>query len=400
MDIQVERWQGFFEVIAPHLDERRRRLVMAAQARLFGRGGVSLIAKLAGVSRPTVYAGMAELGAPPAAMEPWRVRRKGGGRKPATATDTTLIGELEKLVEPVTRGDPEGPLRWTCKSLRVLSTELRKTGHRASPPLVMRVLRGLGYSLQANRKTNEGGHHADRDLQFQFINSLAEAFMACGQPVVSVDAKKKELVGEFKNGGREYRPKGDPEKVGVYDFVTEQGRATPFGVLDLARNEGWVSVGTDHDTAEFAANTVLAWWRQMGRDAYPGATRLLITADGGGSNGARVRLWKIGLQRIADETGLEVWMSHFPPGTSKWNKIEHRMFSYVSNNWRGKPLVSHEVIVNLIAATTTRKGLKIRCALDTTRYATGRKVTDQEVAGLNLTRFDFHGDWNYMFAPA
>jgi len=400
MDIQVERWQGFFEVIAPHLDERRRRLVMAAQARLFGRGGVSLIAKLAGVSRPTVYAGMAELGAPPAAMEPCRVRRKGGGRKPATATDTTLIGELEKLVEPVTRGDPEGPLRWTCKSLRVLSTELRKTGHRASPPLVMRLLRGLGYSLQANRKTNEGGHHADRDLQFQFINSLAEAFMACGQPVVSVDAKKKELVGEFKNGGREYRPKGDPEKVGVYDFVTEQGRATPFGVLDLARNEGWVSVGTDHDTAEFAANTVLAWWRQMGRDAYPGATRLLITADGGGSNGARVRLWKIGLQRIADETGLEVWMSHFPPGTSKWNKIEHRMFSYVSNNWRGKPLVSHEVIVNLIAATTTRKGLKIRCALDTTRYATGRKVTDQEVAGLNLTRFDFHGDWNYMLAPA
>jgi hypothetical protein len=314
--------------------------------------------------------------------------------------DTTLASDLETLVEPVTRGDPEGPLRWTCKSLRVLSTELRKTGHRASPSLVMRLLRGLGYSLQANRKTNEGGHHADRDLQFEFINSLAEAFMACGQPVVSVDAKKKELVGEFKNGGREYRPKGDPEKVAIYDFVTEQGRATPFGVLDLARNEGWVSVGTDHDTAEFAANTVLAWWHQMGRDAYPRAKRLLITADGGGSNGARVRLWKIGLQRIADETGLEVWMSHFPPGTSKWNKIEHRMFSYISNNWRGKPLVSHEVIVNLIAATTTRKGLRIRCAVDTNQYPMGRKVTDREVAGLNLTRFDFHGEWNYMLAPA
>jgi hypothetical protein len=272
-------------------------------------------------------------------------------------------------------------------------------GHRASPSLVMRLLHRLEYSLQANRKTNEGGDHADRNLQFEFINSLADSFMAQNQPVVSVDAKKKELVGEFKNAGREYRPKGDPEPVSVYDFITDQGRATPFGVLDLARNEGWVSVGTDHDTAEFAANSVLAWWRHMGQDAYPQAGRLLVTADGGGSNGARVRLWKVGLQRIADETGMEVWMCHFPPGTSKWNKIEHRMFSFISKNWRGKPLVSHEVIVNLIAATTTRKGLKIKCALDLAKYPTARKVSDDEVRELNMTRFDFHGEWNYMLAP-
>ena len=387
------------QTISPHLDERRRRLVLAAQARLMGRGGVSLVARMAGVSRPTVYAGLAELGARPAPVSSTRVRKEGGGRKPATATDATLLSDLERLVEPVTRGDPESPLRWTCKSLRALSDELAKMGHRASASLVMRLLHRLGYSLQANRKTNEGGDHADRDLQFEFINSLAEAFIAQHQPVVSVDAKKKELVGEFKNGGREYRPKGDPEKVSVYDFVTDQGRATPFGVLDLARNEGWVSVGTDHDTAEFAANSVLAWWSHMGRDAYPQASRLLVTADGGGSNGARVRLWKVGLQRIADETGLEVWMCHFPPGTSKWNKIEHRMFSFISKNWRGKPLVSHEVIVNLIAATTTRKGLKIRCALDLAKYPTARKVSDEEIRELNITRFDFHGEWNYMLAP-
>lgn len=399
MDISPERWQDYVQTISPHLDERRRRLVLAAQARLMGRGGVSLVARMAGVSRPTVYAGLAELDTQPAAVSSGRVRKEGGGRKPATATDATLLSDLERLVEPVTRGDPESPLRWTCKSLRVLSDELVKLGHRASASLVMRLLHQLDYSLQANRKTNEGGDHADRNLQFEFINSLAEAFIAQHQPVVSVDAKKKELVGEFKNAGREYRPKGDPEKVSVYDFVTDQGRATPFGVLDLARNEGWVSVGTDHDTAEFAANSVLAWWSHMGRDAYPQASRLLVTADGGGSNGARVRLWKVGLQRIADETGLDVWMCHFPPGTSKWNKIEHRMFSFISKNWRGKPLVSHEVIVNLIAATTTRKGLKIRCALDLAKYPTARKVSDEEIRELNITRFDFHGEWNYMLAP-
>jgi transposase len=399
MDISPDRWQEFLDAIFPHLDERRRRLILGAQARLMGRGGVSAVARMAGVSRPTVYAGLAELDAQPEATDPGRVRRKGGGRKPATATDTTLLRDLELLVEPVTRGDPDSPLRWTCKSLRVLSGELTEMGHQASPSLVMRLLHQLGYSLQANRKTNEGGTHADRDLQFEFINSLTDAFTAEGQPVVSVDAKKKELVGEFKNAGREYRPKGEPERVSVYDFVTEQGRATPFGVLDLARNEGWVSVGTDHDTADFAANSVLAWWHHMGHEAYPTAIRLLITADGGGSNGARVRLWKVGLQRIADTTGLEVWMCHFPPGTSKWNKIEHRMFSFISKNWRGKPLTSHEVIVNLIAATRTRKGLRINCALDTAKYPTARKVADDELAELNLTRFDFHGEWNYMVAP-
>jgi hypothetical protein len=272
-------------------------------------------------------------------------------------------------------------------------------GHRASASLVMRLLHQLDYSLQANRMTREGGGHADRNLQFEFINSLAEAFVAQNQPVVSVDAKKKELVGNFRNAGREYRPTGDPEQVAVHDFVTDQGRATPFGVLDLARNEGWVSVGTDHDTADFAANSVLAWWQHMGREAYPQASRVMITADGGGSNGARVRLWKVGLQRIANETGLEVWMCHFPPGTSKWNKIEHRMFSFISKNWRGGPLVSHEVIVNLIAATTTRKGLRIKCALDLAKYPTARKVSDEEIRELNTTRFDLHGEWNYMLVP-
>jgi len=399
MDIAAQRLQSFFAALCPHLDERRRRLVLGAQARLIGRGGVSLVAQIAGVSRPTVYAGMAELAAESGPLGTNQARKKGGGRKPATETDGTLKADIEKLVEPVTRGDPESPLRWTCKSLRNLSAELAAMGHRASPPVVMRLLHDLGYSLQANRKTNEGGSHADRNLQFEFVNSLANAFMTCGQPVVSVDAKKKELVGEFKNGGREYRPKGDPEKVDVYDFLTDQGRATPYGVLDLARNEGWVSVGTDHDTAEFAANTLLAWWNQMGRAAYADARRLFITADGGGSNGTRVRLWKVCLQRFADETGLEVWMSHFPPGTSKWNKIEHRMFSHISRNWRGRPLTGHQVIVNLIAATTTRKGLRIKCALDVGRYATARKVTDEEMASLNITRFDFHGEWNYMLAP-
>lgn len=398
MNISTHCWRDFAETVFPHLDERRRRIVLAAQARLIGRGGVSLIANAAGVSRPTIYAGIAELSAKTAPLGESHVRRKGGGRKLTTDADATLKSDLEKLVEPVTRGDPESPLRWTCKSLRVLAAELATMGHRASPSLVMRLLHELNYSLQANRKTHEGGIHADRNLQFEFINSLADAFMACGQPVVSIDAKKKELVGEFKNAGREYRPKGNPEKVSVYDFVTEQGRATPFGVLDLARNEGWVSVGADHDTAEFAANTVLAWWNQMGQSAYPNAKRLLITADGGGSNGTRVKLWKIGLQRVADQTGLEIWMSHFPPGTSKWNKIEHRMFSHISKNWRGKPLISHEVIVNLIAATTTRKGLKIKCAIDSGKYATAQKVRDKEMASLNITRFDFHGEWNYMLS--
>ncbi|MGH7861755.1 MAG: ISAzo13 family transposase [Candidatus Dormibacteraceae bacterium] len=397
--IDTEMIKRRFDVLAPVLDERMRRLVAAAEARAIGWGGVTAVARATGVSRRAIGEGLQELSEAPEGTKR-RVRREGAGRKKVVATDPTLLGDLERLVEPVTRGDPESPLRWTCKSVRKLATELRAMGHRTSHGLVAGLLRELGYSLQANRKVREGGDHPDRDAQFRHINEQAEAFQASGDPVISVDTKKKELVGDFKNGGREWRPEGDPEEVRVHDFVIpELGKVSPYGVYDVARDAGWVNVGTDHDTATFAVESIRRWWTSMGRLAYPRAARLLITADGGGSNGSRVRLWKVELQKLADETGLAISVSHLPPGTSKWNKIEHRLFSFISQNWRGKPLVSHEVIVNLIAATTTKTGLTVRCELDRNAYPAGRKVSDEELAQVRLQHADFHGEWNYMIHP-
>ena len=334
---------------------------------------------------------------PPRAM---RIRRPGGGRKRTVTKDATLLHDLEQLVEPLSRGDPESPLRWTCKSVRKLADALNHQGHHVSHELVANLLKELGYSLQANRKTREGTAHPDRNAQFEHINAEVQAFQSAGQPVISVDTKKKELVGDFKNGGRELCPQGEPETVRVHDFVIpELGKVAPYGVYDVTHNLGWVNVGIDHDTAAFAVASIRRWWQLLGQPRYPGAQRVLITADGGGSNGSRVRLWKIELQKLADETGLEISVCHLPPGTSKWNKIEHRLFSYISQNWRGKPLISHAVIVNLIAATTTKTGLKVRCELDTQVYPMGIVVTDDELAQVNLKRNDFHGEWNYTIAP-
>jgi len=328
------------------------------------------------------------------------VRRAGGGRKSATEQHPGLREALEALVEPTTRGDPESALRWTCKSVRTLAEELRQQGYPISHQVVTELLHELEYSLQANRKVLEGSQHPDRNAQFEYLNQQVQAQVAAGEPAISVDAKKKELIGPFKNGGRELRPKGQPEPVRVHDFVDKKlGRATPYGVYDMAQNQGWVTVGIDHDTAEFAVASIQQWWQTLGYPTYPGATRLLITADGGGSNGSRLRLWKWELQRFADASGLELHVCHLPPGTSKWNKIEHRLFSYITQNWRGKPLVSYEAIVSLIAATKTRNGLTVRCELDDRTYPTGRKVTDAELASVNLARDEFHGDWNYRIRP-
>ncbi|MGH6628573.1 MAG: ISAzo13 family transposase [Burkholderiales bacterium] len=381
------------------LDERSRRLVVAAESVAIGRGGISAVSRATGVSRQVIRRGVAEL-KKPAVGRAGRIRRPGGGRKKTALLDATLQRDLERLVEPVTRGDPESPLRWTCKSVRKLAAELRRQRHPVSHRLVAELLHEVGYSLQANRKTQEGAGHPDRNAQFEYLNRKVKRFLASGQPVISVDTKKRELVGNFKNGGRELRPKGDPEKVRVHDFVIpEVGRATPYGIYDIARNTGWVSVGVDHDTAVFAVESIRRWWRSMGQAAYPQATRLLITADGGGSNGARLRLWKLELQKLADETGLRIVVSHFPPGTSKWNKIEHRLFSFISQNWRGKPLISHEVIVNLIANTTTETGLQVHSELDTRAYPAGIRVSDQDLAEIDLRRDRFHGDWNYTINP-
>ena len=389
-----------FEVLARVLDERTRRLVAAAEAEAMGFGGVTAVARASGLSRGTVIRGMAEIKIAPKPARGQRIRRKGAGRKRTVVQDATLKRDLEALVEPVTRGDPESPLRWTCKSVRQLATELKRTGHHTSHRMVAELLHAMDYSLQANRKTLEGSSHPDRDAQFHHISNKIREFQAGRQPVISVDTKKKELVGDFKNSGREIRPKGDPEKVRVHDFlIPELGRAAPYGVYDVTQNAGWVSVGVDHDTAAFAAQSIRRWWESMGAEAYPQAERLLITADSGGSNGARVRLWKLELQKLADETGLEIAICHLPPGTSKWNKIEHRLFSFISQNWRGKPLVSHQVIVNLIAATTTKTGLRVRAELDPGKYPKGVKVSDKEVAAIRLERDKFHGEWNYTILP-
>lgn len=394
-----------FKLLAPRLDERQLRLYVAAEAMVVGRGGVSLASQATGMSRPTITIGCKELLEQDAeksvsSAAAARVRKVGGGRKRAVDLDETLRSDLECLIEPVTRGDPESPLRWTSKSVRKLADELKKMGHKTSHRMVAELLREMDYSLQANRKTAEGSSHPDRNAQFEHIHKKVKEFQSSGQPVISVDTKKKERVGDFKNGGRELRPKGDPEKVRVYDFeIPELGKVAPYGVYDQTRNAGWVNVGTDHDTASFSVESIRRWWITMGREVYPAADRLLITADGGGSNGARVRLWKIELQKFANETGLVISVCHLPPGTSKWNKVEHRLFSYISQNWRGKPLVSHEVIVNLIASTTTRTGLTVKCELDTNKYTKGIKVTDKELGQVNIIRDEFHGEWNYSIHP-
>lgn len=394
-----------FQNLAWAFDERMRRLYAASEAKVLGHGGITLVQKATGVARNSIKLGLKELLRSQQEGQEEdnanrRLRRIGGGRKATVKDDKKLLAAIESLVEPVTRGDPESVLRWTCKSLRQLESELKSQGYVVSHTSIGDLLRKLGYSLQGNRKTLEGGDHPDRNTQFEFINARAEDAIRNGQPVISVDTKKKELVGQYKNGGKELRPKGEPEEVKVYDFVDKDlGRANPYGVYDIKNNLGWVTVGTDHDTASFAVSTIRRWWFGMGKDLYPGARELLITADGGGSNGSRVRLWKLELQKLANELGIPVRVSHFPPGTSKWNKIEHRLFSYISMNWRGKPLISHETIVNLIAATTTKKGLKVKAELDSGHYPKGIKVTDEELETVRIFRDDFHGEWNYSILP-
>ncbi|MGH2387927.1 MAG: ISAzo13 family transposase [Chloroflexota bacterium] len=389
-----------YALVREELDERGRRQVLAAEALAIGWGGVRLVADATGVARVTITLGIKEQRGQVVSAPAGKQRRPGGGRPAIAVQDPAAVEALERLVEPTTRGDPESPLRWTCKSVRKLAAELCMRGHRVSHEWVRGTLRVIGYSLQGNRKTREGGDQPDRDAQFTHINDTAAAFLAAGDPVISVDAKKKELVGEFKNGGREWQPKGQPEQVQVYDFPSKEwGRVTPYGVYDLAANTGWVSVGIDHDTAAFAAATIRRWWEQVGKARYPRSDRLLITADGGGSNGSRTRLWKRELQRLATETRLAITVCHYPPGTSKWNKIEHRLFAFLTQNWRGRPLVSYAVILSLIASTTTSTGLRVQSYLDTAAYPTGVTVSDEEMDALHIERDAFHPNWNYTVRP-
>ena len=386
-------------MVLPHLNERQRRLVLAAEARALGRGGITRVAQAAQVARATVHKGLREQASP--VEEAGRIRRAGGGRKPLREQDAALVAALEALVDPDTRGDPGSPLRWTCKSTRQLAEALTAAGHPISHARVGDLLRRLGYSLQANAKTREGGDHTDRDAQFRCLSALVRVFAARGLPVLSVDTKKKELVGTFKNGGQEWAPLGQPEAVKVHDFVDPAlGKAIPYGIYDVGHNTGWVNVGQDHDTATFAVESLRRWWRGVGAATYPLARALLICADGGGSNGSRLRLWKWELGRWATETGLTLTVCHLPPGTSKWNKIEHRLFAHISLNWRGRPLISHEVVVALIGATTTRQGLQVHAELDTGRYPTKVKVSDDDLATVHLRPHCFHGEWNYTIHPA
>jgi hypothetical protein len=401
----VEAIAQKYRALANRLDEATLRLWAAVEARTLGRGGVSAVAKASGLSRTTIYAGLREL----AAQAPrdgvrigggGRIRAKGGGRKKLTDKDQSLLSDLDALVEPTARGDPQSPLRWTCKSTPRLAKELAARGHVVSQRSVCALLAQLDYSLQATRKTREGGQQPDRDAQFSYIAGMATQYQAAAEPVISVDTKKKELIGDFKNAGREWQPKGTPEAVRVYDFIDPLlGKVAPYGVYDVGANQGWVSVGITHDTAEFAVESIRRWWREMGEPLYPKARRLLITADCGGSNGYRVRLWRVQLQKLADELHLLIQVCHFPPGTSKWNKIEHRMFCHITQNWRGRPLVSREVVVNLIGNTTTAGGLRIQAQLDDRTYAAGIKVTDEELAQLAIERDEFHGEWNYRINP-
>jgi len=390
-----------FESLEPTFDERSRRLWAAAEALAAGRGGVMAVHRATGMARNTIYQGIRELNNPGRLQEQSnRTRGAGGGRKKTVDTNPELRSALEMLLEPVTRGDPESALRWTCKSLRVLAAELKRRGHPVSHRLVGELLHEMGYSLQSNRKTSEGKQHPDRNDQFEFINLLVEDNLGQGNPVISVDAKKKELIGQFKNPGREWHPKGAPEQVNVYDFPgNAQGRATPYGVYDIGKNEGWVNVGTDKDTSVFAVESIRRWWNSMGRERYPQAKQLVITADGGGSNGSRVRLWKTQLQDFCNEIEIPIVVSHFPPGTGKWNKIEHRLFSFISMNWRGKPLTSFETMVNLISKTTTKAGLTVTAGIDLNEYPKGIKVSDAQMRMIDIGRHEFHGEWNYTLRP-
>jgi transposase len=402
----VHRIRTKFEALRPLMGERLRRHWAAAEAASLGRGGITAVATATGMSRTTITQGLRELAprtpdAAVPALPPGRSRRVGGGRRPLTQTDPTLLSDLNGLVDPTTRGDPQSPLRWTCKSTRRLAQHLREKGHRIGERAVAALLKGQGYSLQGNRKTNEGASHPDRDAQFEHIAKRVRSFQRRGQPVVSVDAKKKELVGDYKNGGREWQPSGTPEAVKVHDFQDKTlGKAIPYGVYDVSTNRGWVSVGVDHDTARFAVEALRRWWREMGSATYPKATELLVTADGGGSNGSRNRLWKVALQGLADETGLRISVCHLPPGTSKWNKIEHRLFCHITQNWRGRPLRSLEIVVSLIGGTTTRTGLVVRAELDPRPYEKGITVSDEELAAVRITRAKFHGEWNYTISPS
>ncbi len=391
-----------YKLLAPELHERSRRQWAATEARELGYGGVSAVARATGLSRPTIAAGLKELELPnrQREIEAVRIRREGAGRPTVTESDPELLAALDALIDPVTRGDPESPLRWTCKSTRKLSAELTVQGHPVSNRTVAELLHKAGYSLQANCKIREGCSHPDRNAQFEFINSSVRRFLNRGQPAISVDTKKKELVGDFKNGGREWCPEGAPTEVRTHDFMDKKlGKVIPYGVYDMANNQGWVNVGIDSDTAAFAANSIRQWWIQMGQARFPNASELLVTADGGGSNSSRSRLWKVCLQDLCDELELKLVVRHFPPGTSKWNKIEHRLFSFISQNWRGRPLVNLQTIVNLIGSTTTSTGLVVKAAIDTNKYPTKIKVTDEELAKLKLKRDNFHCEWNYSLTP-
>ncbi len=397
--IDVTGIRARFEAVAPHLNERARRLFAASEARAVGRGGVAAVSAVTGVARSTIGRGLAELRDDEVPVS-LRVRRPGGGRKQKIDIEPGLLDALSDLVQSAIRGDPESALLWVSKSQRHLAAALAERGFTASQKLVGRLLRRLGFSLQANRKTREGVSHPDRNAQFEHINTLIQAFQAAGQPTISVDTKKKELVGDFKNGGRELRPCGQPEPVRVHDFIIpELGKVAPYGVYDIAANIGWINLGITRDTAAFAVESIRRWWDELGYARYQAAHQILITADCGGSNGARVRLWKVELQKLADETGLSITVAHLPPGTSKWNRIEHRLFAFITQNWRGKPLVTHEVIVQLIANTTTKRGLSVQCRLDENDYEKGIKVSDAEMATLNVAQAEFHGEWNYTIAP-
>ena len=399
-----------YQVLSGRLDESTLRIWSAVEAKSLGKGGVTTVAKATGMSRTTIYVGLKELAleakdtdqvfADKHKRKDRRVRAVGGGRKKLTDIDESLLSDLNVLVEPTTRGDPTSPLRWTCKSTAKLAAELNRQGHKVSPRSVNNLLYQLGYSLQSTRKTREGGKNEDRNAQFHHISETVAIYQAAGEPVISVDTKKNEKIGDFENAGQEWQPVGMPEEVRIYDFIDpEQGKVSPYGVYDLTNNTGWVNVGIDHDTAEFAVESIRRWWHEMGKPVYSNARRLLITADCGGSNGYRVRLWRRELQKLADEENLSIQVCHFPPGTSKWNKIEHRMFCNITANWRGRPLISREVIVNLIGNTTTKTGLRIKASLDENKYQQGIKVSDNELAMLNIERDDFHGEWNYKLDP-
>jgi hypothetical protein len=393
-----------FDLLRPIMTERMRRQWAASEALALPRGGMTLVAQATGLSRTTIWAGVRELQNPSASPrrvnDPRRSRREGGGRHLVEVNDPRLPEDLERLVDPATRGDPISPLRWTCKSTRKLADELQRRGHNVSHQTVALLLQASGYSLQSNRKTREGGSHPDRNAQFEFINARVLSFQKRKQPVISVDTKKKEQIGDFKNNGQEWQPEGQPEEVRAKDFLDKRlGKVVPYGLYDQTLNKGWVSVGIDHDTAEFATETIRRWWKEMGRPTYRAAKELLITADGGGSNGTRNRLWKVCLQHLADETGLQIGVCHFPPGTSKWNKIEHRMFCHITQNWRGRPLTSRAVVVNLIGNTRTSTGLEIHSELDENEYPTGMKVTDEELGGVRMKKNRFHGEWNYTILP-